>query len=144
MQRTPRASEPERAPTGVQEIVVVHALTWLVLGGAVGLLLAKFAGKSGEVAMRRAMGASRSAIFWQNLVEIAVIGALGGLAGIGMAWLGLRGVESLYRGYQHLVHLDPTMLAAAIALSVISAVAAGLYPVWRVSRLAPAGLLKTQ
>ncbi|HET6593614.1 MAG TPA: ABC transporter permease [Xanthomonadales bacterium] len=110
----------------------------------VGLLLAKFAGKSGEVAMRRAMGASRSAIFWQNLVEIAVIGALGGLAGIGMAWLGLRGVESLYRGYQHLVHLDPTMLAAAIALSVISAVAAGLYPVWRVSRLAPAGLLKTQ
>lgn len=110
----------------------------------VGLLLAKFAGKSGEVAMRRAMGASRSAIFWQNLVEIAVIGALGGLAGIGMAWLGLRGVESLYRGYQHLVHLDPAMLAAAIALSVVSAVAAGLYPVWRVSRLAPAGLLKTQ
>jgi len=110
----------------------------------VGLLLAKFAGKSGEVALRRAMGASRNAIFHQNLVEIAVIGALGGLAGIGMAWLGLRAVENLYRGYQHLVHLDPTMLVTAIALSVVSAVAAGLYPVWRVSRLAPAGLLKTQ
>ena len=110
----------------------------------VGLLLAKFTGKSGEVALRRAMGASRNAIFHQNLVEIAVIGALGGLAGIGMAWLGLRAVENLYRGYQHLVHLDPTMLVTAIALSVVSAIAAGLYPVWRVSRLAPAGLLKTQ
>jgi putative ABC transport system permease protein len=110
----------------------------------VGLLLAKFAGKSGEVALRRAMGASRSAIFHQNLVEISVIGALGGLVGIGLAWLGLRAVEGLYRGYQHLVHLDPTMLATAIALSVLSAIVAGLYPVWRISRLAPAGLLKTQ
>jgi ABC-type lipoprotein release transport system permease subunit len=36
------------------------------------------------------------------------------------------------------------MLATAIALSVLSAIVAGLYPVWRISRLAPAGLLKTQ
>jgi len=110
----------------------------------VGLLMAKFLGKSGEVALRRAMGASRSAIFAQNLVEICVIGVLGGAVGIGFAWLGLRAVESLYHGYQHLVHLDPAMLAVAVSLSVASAIAAGLYPVWRVSLLAPAGLLKTQ
>jgi len=110
----------------------------------VGLLMAKFLGKSGEVALRRAMGASRAAVFGQNLVEIGVIGVLGGAVGLGLAWLGLRGVESLYRGYQHLVQLDPVMLATAVGLSVISAIAAGLYPVWRVSRLAPAGLLKTQ
>jgi len=110
----------------------------------VGLLMAKFLGKSGEVALRRAMGASRSAIFSQNLVEIGVIGVLGGTVGIGLAWLGLRAVESLYHGYQHLVHLDPVMLVTAVGLSVVSAVAAGLFPVWRVSRLAPAGFLKTQ
>jgi len=110
----------------------------------VGLLMAKFLGKSGEVALRRAMGASRTAVFSQNLVEISAIGVLGGTAGIGLAWMGLRAVESLYRGYQHLVHLDPAMLGTALGLSVVSATAAGLYPVWRVSRLAPAGLLKTQ
>ena len=109
----------------------------------VGLLMAKFMGKSGEVAVRRAMGASRRAVFAQNLVEVAAIGVTGGLAGIGLAWLGLRGIESLYRGYQHLVHLDPVMLATAVGLAVISAIVAGLYPVWRVSRQAPAGLLKT-
>lgn len=110
----------------------------------VGLLMAKFLGKGGEVALRRAMGASRGAVFTQNLVEVGTIGALGGLTGIGFAWLGLRAVESLYRGYQHLVNLDPLLLTTAVGLSVIAAVAAGLYPVWRVSRLQPAGLLKTQ
>jgi len=110
----------------------------------VGLLLAKFLGKSGEVALRRAMGASRGAVFSQNLVEVGMIGVLGGLAGTGLAWLGLQAVESMYRGYQHLVHLDPVMLATAIGLATFSAILAGLYPVWRVAQLAPAGLLKTQ
>jgi putative ABC transport system permease protein len=110
----------------------------------VGLLLAKFLGKSGEIALRRAMGASRGAVFTQNLVEVGTIGALGGLVGVGFAWLGLRAVESLYRGYQHLVSLDGLLLATAVGLSVAAAIAAGLYPVWRVSRLQPAGLLKTQ
>jgi putative ABC transport system permease protein len=110
----------------------------------VGLLMAKFLGKSGEVALRRAMGASRSAVFAQNLVEISVIGVLGGAVGVVLAWLGLRAVENLYHGYQHLVHLDPVMLITAVGLSVVSAIVAGLYPIWRVSRLEPAGLLKTQ
>ena len=78
-------------------------------------------------------------------VEIAIglIGVLGGIAGTGLAWLGLRAVESLYRGYQHLVHLDPVMLATAVGLAVLAAIIAGLYPVWRVSGQPPAGLLKT-
>jgi putative ABC transport system permease protein len=110
----------------------------------VGLLMAKFLGKSGEIALRRAMGASQGSVFRQNLVEVALIGVLGGVCGFGLAWLGLRAVEKLYRGYQHLVHLDPTMLLTAISLAVLAAILAGLYPVWRVSRQAPAGLLKTQ
>ena len=110
----------------------------------VGLLMAKFMGKGGEVALRRAMGASRQHVFQQNLVEVGLIGVLGGLAGTGLAWLGLRAVESMYRGYQHLVQLDTSLLLTAIAVATLSAVIAGMYPVWRVSRLAPAGLLKTQ
>ena len=79
-------------------------------------------------------------------VEIAIglIGVLGGIAGTGLAWLGLRAVESLYRGYQHLVHLDLAMLATAIVTATAFAILAGMYPVWRVSRMAPASLLKTQ
>lgn len=110
----------------------------------VGLLMAKFLAKSGEIALRRAMGASQRSVFWQNLVEVGLIGVLGGVCGFGLAWLGLRAVEVLYRDYKHLVHLDPVMLLSAISLAILAAVLAGLYPVWRVSRQAPAGLLKTQ
>jgi len=110
----------------------------------VGLLMAKFLGKSGEIALRRAMGASRGAVFSQNLVEVGVIGLLGGVIGTGLAWLGLRAVENLYREYQHLVQLDPVMLATAVGLATLAAIVAGLYPVWRVSQLPPASLLKTQ
>ena len=110
----------------------------------VGLLMAKFLGKGGEVALRRAMGACRGAVFSQNLVEVGLIGLLGGLVGTVLAWLGLRAVENLYRGYQHLVQLDPVMLATAVCLATLAAIIAGLYPVWRVSQLPPAGLLKTQ
>lgn len=110
----------------------------------VGLLMAKFLGKSGEVALRRAMGASRRDVFAQNLVEVGAIGVLGGITGIGLAWLGLHAVESMYTAYQHLVELDPVMLITAVSLSVCAAILAGLYPVWRISRLAPAGILKTQ
>jgi putative ABC transport system permease protein len=110
----------------------------------VGLLMAKFLGKSGEIALRRAMGASQGTVFRQNLVEVAFIGVLGGVLGFGLAWLGLRAVEQLYHGYKHLVHLDPVMLLTAVSLAILAAILAGLYPVWRVSRQAPAGLLKTQ
>ncbi len=110
----------------------------------VSLLLAKFLGKGPEIALRRAMGASRGEIVLQNLFEVAVIGVLGGIAGVGLAWLGLALIGRLYQGYQHLVHLNGLLLLTAVVLAVVSSVVAGLYPVWRAAWHAPAGLLKTQ
>ena len=110
----------------------------------VGLLLAKFLGKGPEVALRRAMGASTLDVFKQNLIEVSAIGILGGLFGIGLAFFGLQLIDKLYRGYQHLVHLDATMLTGALVVAIASSIVAGLYPVWRVAKLAPAGYLKTQ
>ena len=66
----------------------------------VGLLMAKFLGKGPEIALRRAMGANRGAIVLQNLFEVVVIGVLGGFAGVGLAWLGLALIGSLYQGYR--------------------------------------------
>lgn len=110
----------------------------------VGLLLAKFLGKAPEVALRRAMGASKFAILSQNLVEVCAIGILGGFTGVSLAWLGLRLIDNLYRGYQNLVHLDASMLVMALTVAVVASIVAGIYPVWRVTKLAPAGYLKTQ
>jgi putative ABC transport system permease protein len=111
----------------------------------IGLLLAKFLGKSGDIGLRRALGASRSSLFTQHMIEAGLIGLGGGILGLGLTWLGLRGINSLFGEYvQNLVHLDWAMVLAAIGLAIVSALLAGLYPTWRACRVAPAGQLKTQ
>lgn len=111
----------------------------------IGLLLAKFLGKSGDIGLRRALGASRSSLFIQHMIESGLIGLGGGVIGLGLTWLGLRGIEMLFGDFvENLVELDWTMVLTAIGLAVVSALLAGLYPTWRACRIAPASQLKIQ
>lgn len=110
----------------------------------VGLLLAKFLAKSGEIGLRRAVGASRRELFKQHLVEAGLIGAAGGLVGLGLSLAGLQGIRVLLHGIDRVVKMDPMLVAVAIALAVLSALAAGLYPTMRACRISPAMQLKTQ
>ena len=111
----------------------------------IGLLLAKFLGKSGDISLRRALGASRSSLFIQHMIESGLIGLGGGILGLGLAWLGLRGIEMLFGDMvENLVSLDWVMVIAAIGLAIVSALLAGLYPTWRACRIAPASQLKIQ
>jgi putative ABC transport system permease protein len=110
----------------------------------IGLMLAKFLGAAPMVGLRRALGATRRTIFAQHLVEVGLIGVVGGVLGIGVAMLGLIGVRHMYENYDALTRLDWTMALAALAIAVASGVLAGLYPTWRVCTVQPAGYLKTQ
>ncbi|MEP4892050.1 MAG: ABC transporter permease [Aliiglaciecola sp.] len=111
----------------------------------IGLLLAKFTGKAAEIGLRRAVGASKTDLFIQHLVETACIGVAGGILGLGLAYLGLEGIKSLYGEFvQNLVGLDLTMMVSAILLALISSILAGMYPTWRACNIAPASQLKSQ
>src|SRR5688572_1727716 len=110
----------------------------------IGLLLAKFLGAAPLVGLRRALGASRKAIFGQHLVEVGLIGLIGGILGIAVAVLGLLGVRQLYDNYDALTRPDMTMVLTTLAIAIVSGVVAGLYPTWRVCRISPAVHLKTQ
>jgi len=111
----------------------------------IGLILAKFMRRSGEIGLRRALGASRHALFRQYLVESAVIGVSGGAVGLLLGWAGLFGVRSLLGGNAaRIAHLDWTMIGISLLLAIAASVAAGLYPAWRVVRIPPAAYLKTQ
>ena len=112
----------------------------------IGLLLAKVLRRSGDISLRRALGASKKAVFSQYIIEAGLIGLAGGLAGVGMTWLGLRGIEALYSQIDfigNLVRMDWAMIIAAVALAIISALGAALYPTWRACRIHPASQLKT-
>ena len=111
----------------------------------IGLLLAKFMGKSTDISLRRALGATRSSLFIQHMIESGLIGLGGGIFGLGLTWLGLRGIEMLFEDIvNNLVSLDWVMVITAIGLAIASALLAGLYPTWRACRIAPASQLKIQ
>ncbi len=128
----------------------VRMQTWIAFGvllvclvNAVGLLVAKFLRKAGEIGVRRALGASRRSVFLQCLTEAGLIGLLGGLVGVPLAWLGLWLVRQQPMAYAGNVHLDPLMLGIALAIAVLSALAAGVWPAWRASGIAPALQVKS-
>jgi putative ABC transport system permease protein len=111
----------------------------------IGLLLAKFLGKSQDISLRRALGASRRTLFIQHLIESGLIGLGGGILGLGLAWLGLRGIEMLFGDFvENLVGMDWVMVLTAIGLANLSALLAGLYPTWRACNIMPAEQLKIQ
>jgi putative ABC transport system permease protein len=110
----------------------------------VGLLLAKFLRRSREIGVRRALGASRGAIFAQFLVEAGSVGLVGGVFGLGLAWLGLWAVRQQPVDYAPLAEMDHAMLATTFALAIGSALLAGLLPAWRAGQVAPALQLKSQ
>lgn len=109
----------------------------------VGLLLAKFRGKAGDISIRRALGASRLGIFRQQLTECGCIGLLGGVLGLGLTGLGLLAVKRMY-DYEGSVLMDGEMITIAFVTAVLASIAAGLWPAWQICRVPPAGYLKTQ
>ena len=107
----------------------VRLQLWLAFGfllvcllNTVGLLLAKFLRRSGEIGVRRALGASRAEIFKQCLVEAGTVGLAGGVLGLLLALLGLWAVRQQPASYASLAHLDGSMLllTAMFSMAVLS------------------------
>jgi putative ABC transport system permease protein len=128
----------------------VRLQTWVAFGflfvcllNTVGLLLAKFLRRSGEIGVRRALGASRGAVFAQLLTEASLIGVAGGVLGLLLALSGLWAVRQLPRDYATLAHLDMRMFLVTFVLAIFASLLAGLLPAWRACQIAPALQLKS-
>ncbi|MGH8125547.1 MAG: ABC transporter permease [Rhodanobacteraceae bacterium] len=111
--------------------------------GTVGLLLAKCLGRSREIGVRRALGASRAAIFAQFMVESGMVGLAGGVLGLAFAEFGLWEIRHEPTQYAHLAHLDPSMFVATFVVALVASLIAGLLPAWRACVVAPAPQLKS-
>jgi putative ABC transport system permease protein len=102
------------------------------------LLLAKSMGRSHEIAIRTAMGASRARIIRQMLSESAVLGLLGGGLGLVIASWGTRGLLKLIPTGTIPAGLDITMnvpvLLFTLAVSLLTAFIFGFWPAIQGSR----------
>ncbi len=132
-------------------------LTVCVLN-SLSLLLSKFLSATQEISVTRALGASKALIFVQHVLEVGMLGAAGGMLGIGIARLALIGmykfifIPNLPREMvQVIAHaddpyayfaMDASMLVTAIGISIVAAVIAAVYPAWRACRIPPAEYLK--
>jgi putative ABC transport system permease protein len=126
-------------------ILVSFGFLTVCLMNAMGLMLAKIMGRAGDIGVRRALGASRAAIFAQCLIETGVVGLAGGILGLILTALGLWAARSLLaKEFVALAHLDWTDTGIAVLLAVTATVLAGLYPTWRAAHVQPAWQLKAQ
>ena len=123
------------------------ALLFLVvcIVNTIGLLLAKFLSRTRELAIHRALGATRGELIGRFLVEAGCIGFAGGIVGLLFAWLGLLGIRVLLRGddaVHHITQLDIPLALLTVLLGIVVSLAASIYPAWRSSRTTPANLLR--
>ena len=120
---------------------LAFAFLAVCLVNTIGLLLAKFTRKAGEIGLRRAWAPAAPTCSRQFLVESGVVGLSGDCARTGLTALGLVAVRALYSEYRSVAQLDWTMVLTTIALAVVSAVLAGVPDLARL-RVQPAAQLK--
>jgi putative ABC transport system permease protein len=136
--------EEQVVPEEATSLMLISLLFLVVCAlNLIGILLGKFLARAPEIGVRRALGASKRAIFLQHIIECEVVGILGGALGVLLSLLGLRAINKLFE-INFRFHLDVKMVAAAAGLALVAGLIAGLYPAWRICSIQPAVYLKEQ
>jgi len=95
------------------------------------LLLARASSRGKEIALRIALGAGRARVVRQLLTENAVLGSVGGVAGVLLAYWGVDVLTSFLPGdlpQVHAIRVDTSVLLFALALSLLASFLFGLAP----------------
>ena len=124
-----------------QPLFILAGVVMLVLAIAcanvAGLLLGRGAARRRDIALRRALGASRLRIVRQVLTESVVLSAAGAIAGVALAWWAAGALSAAapqdFIGSQP-VPVDMRVLGFALLVTLVSALAFGAAPALQLSR----------
>jgi putative ABC transport system permease protein len=93
-----------------------------------------------EIGVRKAIGAKRRNILLQFLIEAACICLLGGVIGLGIAWLATLAVSK----WLFPAALSGTIVVASMLVSLLTGVVSGFLPAWRAARMDPVDALRSE
>jgi putative ABC transport system permease protein len=107
--------------------------------GVMNIMFVSVTERTREIGIRKAIGARRHSILMQFLLESAIICLIGGLIGAALATLVTYGINA--SGMMP-ASISPGILVAAILISMVVGVVAGLVPAWKGARLDPIDALR--
>jgi predicted permease len=132
---------------GLHLLMAISGLVLLVAcANVANLLLARGATRKAETSVRMALGAARSRLIGQMLTESLLLGCIGGVAGLAVAYAGTRMILSLAfpDSPQLPISASPSLavLAFTFLLSLVTGVVFGIVPAWITSHSDPAEALR--
>ena len=135
-----RGSEQNRSLRGGL-LLLLGAVAFVLLIACVNvasLLLAQAAGRRREMAVRAALGAGRARLAGQTLTESLVLGVIGGLAGLIVAYWGIQWLRQLTPDALPVIGLrqfglDLRVLAFTFVLSIATGLLFGFLPAWHLA-----------
>ena len=134
------------ARTGLLVLLgAVSMVLFIACANVANLLLARGATRAGEMAVRSSLGASRGALLRQLVAESLVLATFGGAAGLLVAFGGLRLLRAFSPGRlprMDNVGMDATVFLFAVGVALLVALAVGLLPALRLSRVSIASLIR--
>jgi putative ABC transport system permease protein len=123
-------------------LVGIAAISLVVGGiGILNIMLVSVTERIREIGIRIALGARRSDVRNQFLIEAVTLSVVGGLIGIGIGLAAGLGITSRL-GLPFVI--NPTTIALAFGVSAVIGIAFGFYPAVRASRLDPIVALRTE
>jgi predicted permease len=132
---------------GLKMLMILSSVVLLIAcANIANLLLARSTARRADIALRMALGAGRRRVTGQILTESVVLGCIGGLAGLLVAYAGTHTILTLAfpdaRNMPIEAGPSPTVLGFAFLVSLITGILFGTAPAWLSSHAQPADALR--
>jgi putative ABC transport system permease protein len=129
--------------TGTIAIIGLFITSLSLFVGGIGIMNIMFVSvveRTREIGVRKAIGAKNRAILFQFLVESAFICLVGGLIGLGIAWVTTLAVSK----WMFPTAMSGTIVVLALMVSLATGVVSGFLPAWRAARMDPVEALRNE
>jgi len=144
---TAQLADPDRPGPAIESIKTITVLTGvaiiaMIIGGTVimSLMLIAVSERRREIGVRRAVGATRSDVMLQFLIEAAVVSVIGGIVGIAVG-VGGAMLASIQQDLTPVLIWD--MIGLAVLVSVGIGLVFGLQPAWKAANIDPIDALSS-